>query len=228
MTCVLRFFSPMNLELPKIAEGVLFLLQHVSKIPSFHLRPFETIWSLKKIPIKKYWHPKYKIKPMNCINSSPSLWVSHFFPLSWSWTQQKASQLFHPKTFMLRVEKWHKKWKKHQVVFPCWIARIQWSCEFTWVFWRGGWCESCAIVAKFYQLKAHSTQEKTTKSLTAHSRCWFDWKHSSVELCPTPLLKRVPFYTPGTQLPLTNSNHWLQIPMDNPYRGIGQISYSDS
>lgn len=84
--------------------------------------PFETIWSLKKIPIKKYWHPKYKIKPMNCINSSPSLWVSHFFPLSW--TQQKASQLFHPKTFMLRVEKWHKKWKKHQVVFPCWIARI--------------------------------------------------------------------------------------------------------
>lgn len=35
--------------------------------------PFETIWSLKKIPIKKYWHPKYKIKPMNCINSSPSL-----------------------------------------------------------------------------------------------------------------------------------------------------------
>lgn len=97
--------------------------------------PFETIWSLKKIPKKKYWHPKYKIKPMNCINSSPSLWVSHFFPLPW--TQQKASQLFHPKTFMLRVEKWHKKWKKHQVVFPLrihmgflerWMMRVLCNC----------------------------------------------------------------------------------------------------
>ena len=55
-----QVFSPMSLELPKIAEGVLFLLQHVSKISSFDLTPFD---HSKKSP-NKILAPKYKTKPI--------------------------------------------------------------------------------------------------------------------------------------------------------------------